>query len=61
MIKRQLIEDIRLHNPTAQVQFLAQFDEPALRQYLEHLEAAKAKHDRKIGWTRPSPRSRMAS
>lgn len=44
MNKRQLIEDIRHHNRTAAPQFLAQFDEEALKQYLSHLEAAKRKH-----------------
>lgn len=44
MNKRQLIDDIRQHNKTAAPTFLAQFDEGALRQYLEHLEASKKKH-----------------
>jgi hypothetical protein len=61
MQKRQLIEDIRQHNPTAQVQFLSQFDEAALQQYLDHLEAAKAKHARKMGWNRPTTNLRMVS
>jgi len=39
MSKRQLIDDIRQLNPTAQPQFLAQFDEGELQQYLEHLQA----------------------
>jgi len=46
MNKRQLIEDIRKHNITAQPGFLAQFDEEALRQYLEHLEEARKKRIR---------------
>jgi len=46
MNKRQLIEDIRKHNITAQPDFLAQFDEDALRQYLEHLEEARNKRIR---------------
>jgi hypothetical protein len=61
MTKRQLIEDIRQHNPTAQPQFLAQFEEVDLQEYLSHLEAAKAKHIRKIGWMRPQSRLRAAS
>ena len=62
MTKRQLIEDIRLHNPTAQPQFLAQFEESDLQQYLEHLESAKAKHTRKMNWMRPtSSKLRMVS
>jgi hypothetical protein len=46
MNKRQLIEDIRKHNITAEPRFLAQFDEDALRQYLEHLEEARIKRIR---------------
>jgi hypothetical protein len=46
MNKRQLIEEIRKHNITAQPGFLAQFDEDALRQYLEHLEEARKKRAR---------------
>jgi len=61
MTKRQLIDDIRQYNPTAQIQFLAQFDEPALAQYLDHLQAAKAKHTRKLNWTRPVQKERMVS
>ena len=61
MNKRQLIEDIRQYNPTAQEQFLAQFDEVDLKEYLAHLEAAKAKHTRKMSWLRPAPNLRMVS
>jgi hypothetical protein len=61
MNKRQLIDDIRQHNPTATEQFLVQFDETALKQYLEHLEAAKAKRTRKLNWMRPTPNLRMVS
>ena len=46
MNKRQLIEDIRKYNITAQPGFLAQFDEGALQQYLEHLEEAHKKRVR---------------
>ncbi len=46
MEKRQLIEDIRELNPTAQATFLGQFEEPELQQYLEHLREAQAKHIR---------------
>jgi hypothetical protein len=49
MTKHQLIEDIRRYNATAQVQFLAQFDETALKQYLEHLEGAVNKRRRLAG------------
>ncbi|MFN4242399.1 MAG: hypothetical protein ACK4PI_04090 [Tepidisphaerales bacterium] len=44
MTKRQLIDDIRQYNTTAAPQFLAQFDENALQQYLAHLTAARQKH-----------------
>lgn len=43
MNKRQLIDDIRQHNHTAQPEFLAKFDEAALQQYLEHLESKSRK------------------
>jgi hypothetical protein len=49
MTKLQLIEDIRRYNVTAQPQFLAQFDEEALKQYLEHLEGAVNKRRRYAG------------
>ncbi|HLL90171.1 MAG TPA: hypothetical protein VK324_12800 [Tepidisphaeraceae bacterium] len=55
MNKRQLIDDIRRLNTTAQPQFLARFDEPALKQYLDHLESAQRKHLRGVvGWSRPA-------
>lgn len=44
MNKRQLIDDIRNYNTTAAPQFLAQFDETALKQYLSHLQLARQKH-----------------
>jgi hypothetical protein len=46
MNKRQLIEDIRKYNHTAQPGFLAQFDEDALRQYLQRLVEAHNKRVR---------------
>ena len=49
MTKRQLIEEIRRHNATAQPQFLEQFDEDALAQYLSHLEEAANKRLRYAG------------
>jgi hypothetical protein len=52
MNKRQIIEDIRRFNITVPGQFLAQFDEEALTQYLEHLEFARKKHLRSTPWTR---------
>jgi hypothetical protein len=59
MNKRQLIDDIRRFNVTVQPQFLAQFDEAALKQYLEHLETATRKHVRIGGWVRKQPKLRL--
>jgi hypothetical protein len=61
MSKRQLIDEIRTLNATAQVQFLAQFDEAALAQYLEHLRSAQNKRLRIGGWVRRQPKLRMVS
>ena len=61
MNKRQLIDDIRRYNATAQPQFLAQFDEDALQQYLEHLEEARRKHVRAAAFVRRAPKLRMVS
>jgi hypothetical protein len=61
MNKRQLIDDIRRFNVTAQPQFLAQFDDAALKQYLEHLQTASRKHVRIGGWVRKQPKLRMVS
>lgn len=61
MTKRQLIDDIRQFNVTATPQFLAQFDEPALRQYLDHLRHAQEKRVRIAGWVRRKPQLRLVS
>jgi hypothetical protein len=61
MNKRQIIEDIRRFNTTVPGQFLAQFDEEALQQYLEHLEFARKKHLRAAAWTRVQPQLRLVS
>jgi hypothetical protein len=61
MNKRQLIDDIRRYNQNVQPQFLAQFDDSALKQYLEHLEGARQKHMRIIHWTRRQPKLRLVS
>ena len=52
MNKRQLIDDIRRFNTTAHPRFLAQFEEGALRQYLDHLQSAHRKHTRPVAWSR---------
>ena len=62
MSKRQLIDDIRQYNTSAQPQFLAQFDDSALQQYLEHLRDAARKHVRIAGWVKKqNSRLRVAS
>ncbi len=61
MNKRQLIDDIRRYNSTAQPQFLAQFDEGSLTQYLEHLEEARRKHVRTATFVRRGPKLKMVS
>ena len=61
MSKRQLIDEIRNSNPTAQSQFLEQFDEESLHQYLRHLKAALTRQIRIGGWKRPQSRLRMVS
>jgi hypothetical protein len=61
MSKRQLIDEILRFNTTVSTRFLAQFDEPALRQYLEHLDGAQKKHARIATWVRKSPKLRLAS
>jgi hypothetical protein len=53
MDKRQLIDEIRRLNTTAQPQFLAQFDENSLAEYLDHLQAARDKVVRIGGWVHP--------
>jgi len=44
MNKRQLIDEIRQFNTSVRAQFLSQFDEAALRQYLDNLQSAARKH-----------------
>jgi hypothetical protein len=61
MEKRQLIEDIRKINQSAEEKFLAQFDEQALGQYLEHLQAAQQRRIHISGWVRQRRKLRMAS
>jgi len=61
MTKRQLIDDIRRYNTTVEPQFLAQFDEAALRQYLEHLEGAFRKRIHIAAWVRKRPKLQMVN
>ncbi len=57
--RQQLIEEIRKHNITAQPRFLAQFDDDALRQYLEHLQEARNKRIRFNTFHRDDSQLRM--
>lgn len=63
MNKRQLIDGIRLINQTAQPEFLLQFDEEALDQYLRHLQSAQEKRLKIAGWIKsiPKPKFRLVS
>jgi hypothetical protein len=61
MNKRQLIDKIRQYNTTVAAEFLAQFDEQALQQYLQHLESAKTRNTRIASWVRRTPRLRLVS
>jgi hypothetical protein len=44
MSKRDLIDRIRRHNPTAQPEFLASFDEKDLLAYLHQLQEVEREH-----------------
>ena len=61
MNKRQLIDEIRQLNTSVRPQFLAQFDEGALEQYLGSLQSAQRKHVRMPTWVRNQPKLRMVS
>jgi hypothetical protein len=61
MNKRQLIDEIRRHNPTATPEFLAQFPEVELKEYLDHLEGAFRKRIHIASWVRKQPNLRMVS
>jgi hypothetical protein len=61
MSKRQLIDQIRELNTTAQPQFLSRFEEVALKEYLEHLRAAQLRRVRIGGWVKRQEKIRLAS
>ena len=61
MNKRQLIDEIRQFNTSVRPQFLSQFDEEALGQYLISLQSAQRKHVRMPVWIRHQPKLRMVS
>ena len=61
MNKRQLIDEIRQFNTSVRPQFLAQFDEDALAQYLNSLQSAQRKTVKMPVWVRQQPKLRMVS
>ncbi|MEA2710681.1 MAG: hypothetical protein QOF78_3282 [Phycisphaerales bacterium] len=61
MNKRQLIDEIRQFNTSVRPQFLSQFDEEALRQYLTSLQSAQRKHLKIPAWIRQQPKLKMVS
>jgi len=61
MTKRQLIDEIRQYNLTATPTFLSQFDESALKQYLENLRDAANKRIRIYSWVKRQPKLRLVS
>jgi hypothetical protein len=54
MTKRQLIDDIRQFNTTVRPEFLVQFDEQTLQEYLDRLQASHRKRLQIESWSRPS-------
>ncbi|HQY89230.1 MAG TPA: hypothetical protein PK402_11270, partial [Tepidisphaeraceae bacterium] len=61
MNKRQIIKAIRQYNPTADDDFLNRFNDAQLKEYLDHLDAARRKELLIAGWVKPRPRLRIAS
>ena len=61
MNKRQLIDDIRRYNTTAQPQFLAQFDEAALQAVPGAPGTGPRKHLRNAAYAPRTPKLRMVS
>ena len=61
MNKRQLIDEIRQFNTSVRPEFLIQFDEVSLAQYLCNLQSAHRKHVQIAPWLRNRPKFRMVS
>lgn len=60
MNKRQLIDEIRQFNTSVRTEFLIQFDEQALAQYLSSLQSARQKRGARTPvWVRQQPRLKM--
>lgn len=54
MTKQQMIEAIRQRNRSAQQEFLARFDEQALRSYLDRLTVLADRRGPGSVWVRPN-------
>ena len=52
LTREQLTEHIRALNPSAPVEWLEQFDEPALAHYLDHLHNAQEPRGPASRWVR---------
>lgn len=52
--RQHLIDEIITLNPSATAEFLGRFDEPALEEYFEHLQASRQPRGRESRWVRPS-------
>jgi hypothetical protein len=55
MNKRQIIDEIRQHNTHVNPQFLAQFNDTALSDYLTHLQSASKRHVTVARFVRNAP------
>ena len=55
MTKRQLIEQIQQLNQSVETNFLTQFDEEALKQYLTQLQSAAENRITIANWVRRQP------
>ncbi len=51
--RRALMQEIMDLNPSASAEFLEQFEDSALRTYLDHLNAARQPRGRDARWIRP--------
>ena len=52
LTREQVVDRIISINPTATVEFLSRFDEPALGHYLDHLVATSTPRGRHARWER---------
>ncbi|MCA9281450.1 MAG: hypothetical protein H6812_08985 [Phycisphaeraceae bacterium] len=54
LTQEDLVDRIRLYNPSATAQFLARFDRCELEMYLQHLIATSVPRGRGARWERPN-------